>query len=94
MSVTDLVLVYGGGKHRNVSWNKDHFVPYVSYKNLSNKEQWLFDGLGTMLIGLIIGGAGGSTIGYRIGLKKNIRQKQKAGNNATQTQVGGSYNAR
>ena len=56
--------------------------------------EWLFDGLGTMLIGLIIGGAGGSTIGYRIGLKKNIRQKQKAGNNATQTQVGGSYNAR
>ncbi|MDR2037993.1 MAG: DUF4855 domain-containing protein [Bacteroidales bacterium] len=44
LSITDMVLIYGGGKHRDVSWNKDHFVPYVSYKNRSNRESWLFDG--------------------------------------------------
>lgn len=50
--------------------------------------EWFFNGLGTALIGLVIGG----TVGYRIGIKKSIRQKQKAGDNAQQMQVGGNYN--
>jgi hypothetical protein len=45
---------------------------------------WLFDGLGTMLLGLAMGGSGGYYLGSR-----SVRQKQKAGHNATQTQVGG-----
>jgi hypothetical protein len=44
LPVTDMVLIYGGGAHRNVTWNKEHFVPYVSYTDKTNNEQSLFDG--------------------------------------------------
>ena len=43
-SIVDLVLIYGGGAHRNVIWNKEHFAPYVAYTDRSNKTHWLFDG--------------------------------------------------
>lgn len=50
---------------------------------------WFFDGLGTMLIGLVIGGAAGSTITWRIMSKRStVKQKQRAGDNAAQMQVG------
>jgi len=56
---------------------------------------WFFNGLGTALIGLLIGVIGGGAVGYRIGIKKSFRQHQKAGNNATQIQIGeGEYNGR
>jgi hypothetical protein len=44
LPVTDMVLIYGGGEHRNVTWNKDHFIPYVSYTDRASSEQSLFDG--------------------------------------------------
>jgi hypothetical protein len=56
--------------------------------------EWLFERLGTALIGLILGAAGGSAIGYRIGIKKNIRQSQKAGDNSNQIQIGRDYNGK
>lgn len=50
---------------------------------------WFFDGLGTMLIGLIVGGAAGSTATWRIMSKRStVKQKQHAGNDAKQVQVG------
>jgi hypothetical protein len=49
---------------------------------------WLFDGLGTLLIGLVIGGGGGSAIGWKLAIRKT-RQTQRAGNYASQTQIGG-----
>jgi len=56
--------------------------------------EWFFSGLGTAIIGIIIGAIGGGAIGYRIGIKKNNRQTQKAGDNVTQIQIGeGNYNA-
>lgn len=50
--------------------------------------QWFFDGLGTMILGMIIGA---STVGsvWFIRSKKVVKQKQKAGDNATQNQIGG-----
>lgn len=48
---------------------------------------WLFDGLGTMLLGLIVGGGLGGTVGWRFGVK-SVRQSQRAGDNATQSQIG------
>jgi Na+/glutamate symporter len=57
--------------------------------------EWFFNGLGTALIGLLIGVVGGGAVGYRIGIKKSNQQNQKAGNNAKQIQIGeGNYNGR
>lgn len=53
---------------------------------------WLFDGLGTLLIGLIIGGGAGGAIGWRVGIK-STRQSQRAGKNSNQTQVGRDDNS-
>jgi hypothetical protein len=39
----DLVLIYDGGAHRNIKWNKDHFAPYV-FGETNGEEKWLFDG--------------------------------------------------
>jgi hypothetical protein len=38
-----LVLIYDGGAHRNIQWNKEHFAPYVSAE-INGEEKWLFDG--------------------------------------------------
>ena len=48
--------------------------------------EWIFNGIGTAIISGIVGVIGGF-VGYRIGVKKTV-QKQKAGNNATQVQIG------
>lgn len=50
---------------------------------------WFFSGLGTMLIGMILGGAAGSTITWRtMSRRSTVKQKQRAGNNSQQVQVG------
>lgn len=51
---------------------------------------WLFDGLGTMVLGLFLGGATGGAIGHRVGVR-SLRQKQQAGKNSQQTQVGNDW---
>lgn len=48
---------------------------------------WFFDGLGTLLIGLVLGGAGGGAVGWRIAVKRTV-QKQRAGNDSNLTQAG------
>ena len=41
---SDMVLCYGGGRHRkNYSWDRATFDSFVTYKDISGKEQWLFD---------------------------------------------------
>ncbi len=50
--------------------------------------EWLFDGLGTMLLGLVVGAAGGSAVTWKITNRK-LNQRQRAGNASTQLQVGG-----
>lgn len=49
---------------------------------------WIFDGIGTELISLIIGAAFGGAAGYKIGSKNKIKQNQKAGDNSKQVQIG------
>ncbi len=39
----DLVLIYDGGAHRSIPWDKEHFAPYVS-ATVQGEERWLFDG--------------------------------------------------
>lgn len=52
-------------------------------------SKWFFDGLGTAIIGLIIGVIGGGATGFKIAKHKyKIAQKQVAGNDSEQTQQG------
>lgn len=48
---------------------------------------WIFDGIGTELISLVVGLAAGGIAGYKIGIKKSGLQKQKAKDRAKQKQV-------
>lgn len=51
---------------------------------------WIFDGIGTEIVGivisLIIGAIGGGTVGYKIGIKRSSSQKQSAGDDSEQKQ--------
>lgn len=51
---------------------------------------WIFDGIGTEIIGiiisLIIGALGGGAVGYKIGIRRTAKQKQIAGDDAEQKQ--------
>ena len=50
--------------------------------------EWFFDGIGTEIISLIVGALIGGGVGYKIGIKKVFKQRQKAKDNANQIQVG------
>ncbi len=51
--------------------------------------EWFIDGLGTLLIGLLTGGAVGTSITWRVmSRRSSVKQSQRAGDNAMQTQVG------
>ena len=55
--------------------------------------EWIFSGVGTEILKfiftLLLGLSGGIPIGYKIAIRKNkMIQKQKAKDNATQTQIG------
>ena len=57
----------------------------------SKDMEWIFDGIGTELVSALIGLLVGGVAGYGIGVvvtKNKIKQKQKAGDNAKQVQVG------
>lgn len=58
--------------------------------------KWVFDGIGSQIIGIIagllLGSTGGIFLGYRIGIRNRIQQKQKGGNDAKQTQIGSINN--
>ena len=46
--------------------------------------QWIFDGIGTEIISIILGAIIGGTVGYKIGSKS--KQNQKFASNSKQTQ--------
>jgi len=52
--------------------------------------EWIFDGIGTEIIGIVIsltiGALGGGAVGYKIGIKRTAKQKQTAGDDAEQKQ--------
>lgn len=57
--------------------------------------EWIFDGIGTAIVSLIFGLLTGGAVGYKIGINKNtVKQKQKAGDNSSQTQIGRDYNGK
>lgn len=49
--------------------------------------EWIFDGIGTELIGLAIGALLGGVAGYNIGIRSKSKQMQKAGDGANQQQT-------
>ena len=48
--------------------------------------QWIFDGIGTEILSLVIGAIGGGVAGFKIGLKSCGKQKQTAKSGARQRQ--------
>ena len=55
--------------------------------------EWIFDGIGTAIVTLIVGFLTGGAVGYKIGINKNtVKQKQKAGDNSSQIQIGRDHN--
>jgi hypothetical protein len=57
--------------------------------------EWIFDGIGTALVTLILGLLTGGAVGYKIGINKNkVKQSQKAGNNSSQIQIGRDNNGK
>ena len=49
---------------------------------------WLFDGIGTLLVGLALGGAGGAFTATKIIKVRSRNQIQRAGAGSTQVQAG------
>jgi hypothetical protein len=56
-------------------------------KRSGGRMDWFFDGLGTLLIGLLIGGAGGGAAGWHLNSRRTV-QNQKARDAAQQVQAG------
>lgn len=50
--------------------------------------EWIFEGIGTTLISFLFGSLTGGIIGYKIGIKNKIAQRQKGKDNANQVQIG------
>lgn len=51
--------------------------------------EWIFDGIGTEIIGMIVSliiGGFGAVVGYKIGIKRNVKQIQMASDAAKQKQ--------
>ena len=48
--------------------------------------QWIFDGIGSEILGLAVGAIVGGITGYRVGVRKNTKQIQKAKSGANQRQ--------
>lgn len=47
---------------------------------------WVFDEIGSTIFSLIAGALIGGAIGYKIGVHKNVKQKQTGGDNVKQRQ--------
>ena len=51
--------------------------------------EWIFDGIGTAIVSSLVSLLVGGGIGYTVGINKNkVKQKQKAGDHASQIQIG------
>lgn len=59
-----------------------------------NDLKWIFDGIGTAAVTFILGLLVGGTAGYKIAIRKTIKQIQKAGDNSSQSQIGEIKNDR
>jgi len=59
---------------------------------VSENLPWIFDGIGTeivcTIVSLVVGSLGGGLVGYKIGVKNRNKLSQKAGDYASQQQIG------
>ena len=54
--------------------------------------EWIYSGIGTYILSVIISFLVGGFAGYKIGIRNKTKQKQKAGDNSNQTQIGNITN--
>ncbi len=64
----DMVLIYDGGAHRSVKWDKNHFSPYI-YSIKEGEHKLLFDGF------LFLEITDGNGRGFASGYQKNAARK-------------------
>lgn len=50
--------------------------------------EWIFSGIGTSILSGIVGIVIGGSVGYKIGIRNSVSQKQKAKDNVNQSQIG------
>lgn len=48
--------------------------------------EWVFDGIGSQIIGIVLSLGIGGFVGYKIGISQSINQRQIAKNNSNQKQ--------
>lgn len=69
LSFSDLVLCYGGSKHRTpYRWDQQRFTPFVTYTDQQGKEHWLFDSFLAIEF-QITSHTDGNPYSYMVGLK-------------------------
>ena len=57
--------------------------------------EWIFDGIGTTILSSLVSLLVGGGIGYGVCIKKSkVKQKQKAGDHASQIQIGRDVHVR
>ncbi len=64
----NLVLIYDGGTHRSIKWDKEHFAPYVA-DEVDGKDKWIFDGF------LFLEIKDGKGYGFASGYEKKAARK-------------------
>ena len=56
--------------------------------------KWIFDGIGTAIVTFVLGLLVGGAAGYKVAIRKTLKQTQKAGDNSIQSQIGEIKNVR
>jgi hypothetical protein len=65
-------------------------IAYAELAELASRRSpvdWIFDGIGTLIVGLLVGGAGGSVVTWKVMVNRQT-QKQRSGDHSTQIQAG------
>lgn len=87
----DLVLIYDGGSHRNIRWDKDHFSPYI-FSVKENEHQLLFDGF--LFLEIKDGKGRGFASGYEKQAARKIEWENLLQNYFTENNAIHALNAR
>ncbi len=87
----DMVLIYDGGAHRSIKWDKDHFSPYI-YSIKEGEHKLLFDGF--LFLEIKDGNGRGFASGYEKLAARKIEWENLLQNYFTENNAIDALNAR